>query len=323
MKLILRVLLAVFITCSTGVVVAEQGKPKAQSFSDIRADILATITSINEIRLIMINSDLNNKNNNKKVDNETFTRLTSNIKSNNTTVKKLTNELKSNNIRLSILESATFSKADNNFNDYITLSSKKIFNVNLVQTHRGSVDCDATTDTYRYLRTPNDNFVDIVETITRHELSGKVCFERDVIKRKTATELLYLSSQNKIYNDYSVNDIATYTDPVKVLVSTMEKGKSFGSGGTIKYQSNGLSNTLVFNKVSTLLDTDVELTLTVNEAEKTYFNCIIIGTRSNSTVSTEWYCPGDGLVKRIAFFPGVKNKPSRSEIITLKYIAQY
>ncbi len=308
------------------VVVAAEQPAKTENYKTIRADILSTITSINEIRLIMINSELKGASGGSGTgDGKTVTRLTTNVSENNKTLKELSNEAKSNDIRLSIIESSIFSKSDNHFSDYVTSSSKKVFAIKLVQNRRGDSDCDALTDTYTFLRTPNYNndAVDIIESIKRHDISGKVCFERDVIKRKTASELLYISNQNKVYNEYPVNDIATYIKPVVLLTSTMEKGKSFGSGGIINYESNGTSNTLVFNKVSTLLDTEIDITLMVNQAEKTYHNCIIIGTRSNSTVSTEWYCPGDGLVKRVIFYPSASNKPARSEIITLKTIAAY
>jgi hypothetical protein len=306
------------------VTAAEQTK-KPENYKNIRADILSTITSINEIRLIMINNELKGATSGGTGtgDGKAVTRLTTNVSENNKSLKELNNEAKSNNIRLTILESSIFSKTDNHFDDYITSTSKKIFAIKQVQNRRGDTDCDALTDTYQYLRTLNYDAVDIIETITRHDISGKVCFERDVIKRKTPTKLLYVSKQNKIYNEYQVNDIATYIEPVVLLTSTMEEGKSFGSGGIINYVSNGVTNTLVFNKVSTVLNTETEITLTVNDAEKTYLNCIIVGTRSNSTVSTEWYCPGDGLVKRVIFYPSTKNKAARSEIITLKSIAAY
>jgi len=321
MKLLISLIITTTILCFSATVFAIDKNSKAQNFDDIRADILATITSINEIRLIMINSNLDKtKNTGNQASSKKFTRLTTNVSKNNNTLTDLLNEAKSNNIRLSILENSTFSIDENNFNDYITTSTSKKFNIKLVQSRRDSLDCDPTLDSYTYIRTPNDNGIDIIETITRYDISGKICFQRDNVKRKTASELLYLSSKNKIYNDYPVNDIATYTKPVIVLTSTMKKGKSFGSGGIITYESNGSSNTLVFNKVSTVLDNEAEITLIVNNAEKTYLNCLIIGTRSNSTVSTEWYCPGDGLVKRVIFYPGVADKPSRSEIITLKTI---
>jgi len=322
MKFIIGVLVTVIFTCSSSLVLAEAKKSKAQNFKELRADILSTITSINEIRLVMLNSELNRKK--KKVPSVNDAKLFSNVTDNNTTIKELTKETKSNDIRLSILEKSIFSKEDNDFNEYITSSTTKKFNVKLVQSREENIECDAITDTYTYARKPDTNDgVEIIETITRLDVSGKICFKRDILKRKTATQLLYVSSQNKIYNDYPVYDIATYTKPVIVLTSSMEQGKSFGSGGIITYESNGVTNTLVFNKVSTLLDTEAEITLTVNLAEKTYLNCLIIGTRSNSTVSTEWYCPGDGLVKRIIFYPSAANKPSRSEILTLRNIEQY
>jgi len=326
MKSLIQLLLMALVTCSLSVVfAAEQAPAKTPTLSGIRADILATITSINQIRLIMINAELKGDgsgNNTNKGNGKTITRLTTNVSENNKTLKNLRNEAKSNDIRLSILEKATFSKADNDFNDYITTTSQKIFSIQSVQNSR-TAECDPITDTYSYLRTLNNDDIDIIETITRYDISGKVCFERDVFKRKTPTALLYLSNKNKIYNNFPVNDIVTYTDPVVVLTSTMELGRSYGSGGTITYESNGTTNTLVFNKVSTLLNENAEITLTVNQAEKTYLNCLIIGTRSNSTVSTEWYCPGDGLVKRVIFYPSVKNKPARSEISILTTIASY
>ncbi len=322
MKYISGLIIAVALTSTSSIVVAEVKKAETQNFSDIRADILTTITSINELRLMMINNDL--KNNKNSGSSKNVKKLVSNVKTNNRTLKELTNEAKSNSIRLAILEKRTFSKGDNDFNEYVTRTTKKVFKIQQVQTRRSEIDCEAVTDTYNYSRVMNSNDVtDITETITRHDVTGRVCFKRKVHKRKTQTELLYVSNQNKIYNDLPVNDFVTYTDPVIVLTSSMEKGKAFGSGGVINYASNGTSNTLVYNKVSTMLNADAEITLTINDAEKTYLNCLIIGTRSNSTVSTEWYCPGDGLVKRIIFFPGVGEKPSRSEIVTLKTIAAY
>jgi len=325
MNLIIRILVTIVFVYSSGILLAAGQQSKVQSLKTIRADILSTITSINEIRLIMINSELKGDGSNSdttKGNGKTVTRLTTNVTENNKVLKELRNEALSNDIRLSILEKATFSKAENNFNDYITSTSQKIFNIKSVQSSRNT-DCDPMTDTYTYNRTQNYDDIDIVEKIVRHDISGKVCFERDVFKRKTPSELLYLSSHSKVYNDYPVNDIATYTNAVTVLTSSMEKGKSFGGGGMITYESNGTVNTLVYNKVSTLLNEDAEITLLVNQAEKTYLNCLIIGTRSNSTVSTEWYCPGDGLVKRIIFYPSVANKASRSEIITLNSITAY
>ncbi len=336
-----------------------EANDSATPHTDVREEILATITSINELRLLMLKTEMKNKEREQqekelkqqeKLKQEQVLKaqtntvepeppaatqekttntvnvintIESNVTNNNEALKELINETKSNNIRLSILEKRTFSKAENDFNDYVTQSSKKVFVVELAQTRRGDIDCDAVTDTYSYTRTTIDENIDIVETITRHDVAGSICFERDVYKRKTPTELLYLSNQNKIYNNFPVNDLVTYTDPVIVLASFMEKGISFGSGGIITYQSNGQTNKMVFNKVSTMLNDNAELTLVVNDAEKTYSNCLIIGTRSNSTVSTEWYCPGDGLVKRVIFYPSVENKPARSEIITLRTIAAY
>ncbi|MFV2060563.1 MAG: hypothetical protein ACC653_07745 [Gammaproteobacteria bacterium] len=329
MKYLIPVVFLAINMCSLGMVSAGEQSTKPENYKTIRADILATITSINEIRLIMINSELKGSNaaggTSGTGDGKVVSRLTTNISENNKTLKELNNQVKSSDLRLSILESSLFTKTNNHFENYITSTSEKVFSIKLVQNRRGESDCDAITDTYVYLRTPNynDNAVDIIETITRHDISGKVCFQRDVIKRKTPTKLLYISNQNKVYNEYPVNDIASYIEPVVLLTSTMEEGKSFGSGGIINYVSNGTTNTLVFNKVSTVLNSEAKLTLTVNQAEKTYRNCIIIGTRSNSTVSTEWYCPGDGLVKRVIFYPSIKNKPARSEIITLKSIAAY
>ncbi len=350
--------LAVFVSAILfsvhGTSVAEVNS-SATPHTDVREEILATITSINELRLLLLKTEMKDKEREKlkqaeklkqeqalkvqtnavepelavaqeKSTNNTVSvvsAIESNVTNNNEALENLINETKSNNIRLSILEKRTFSKAENDFNDYVTKSSNKVFVVELAQTRRGDVDCDAVTDTYSYNRTTTDENIDIIETITRHDIAGSICFERDVFKRKTPTELLYLSNQNKIYNNFPVSDLVTYTDPVIVLASSMEKGISFGSGGIITYQSNGQTNKMVFNKVSTMLNDNAELILVVNDAEKTYSNCLIIGTRSNSTVSTEWYCPGDGLVKRVIFYPSVENKPARSEIITLRSIAAY
>ncbi|VAW92139.1 hypothetical protein MNBD_GAMMA22-2370 [hydrothermal vent metagenome] len=357
-KLKIGIFLSAILSSVYGTTMAQDS---ATLHTEIREDILATIKSINELRLLMLKNEVQEKERQKQEKlklqsqkqtiktqaplieqalsteqvpsspvqtknikpNNTISIIEAKVTDNNKVLNDLSNDIKSNNIRLSILEKRTFSKADNDFNDYVTKSSKKVFVVELAQTRRGDIDCDAVTDTYAYTRTAIDDNIDITETITRHDVAGSICFEREIYKRKTPTELLYLSNQNKIFNNFPVDDLVTYTEPVIVLASSMKKGISFGSGGIITYQSNGQTNKMVFNKVSTMLSDNAELTLIVNDAEKTYSNCLIIGTRSNSTVSTEWYCPGDGMVKRVIFYPSVANKPARSEITTLRTITAY
>ncbi len=186
------------------------------------------------------------------------------------------------------------------YKNYQSSATTKTFTVSPMNNNGG---CTTTTVTYSFQRTAATN--GLVKTVTEIDdsvaNSSTVCIEKKFTYLETPTKLTLVSLSRNIPDAVNpTNILNTYDTPVTELTRAMELGKTIGDAAIRTKINNGVTSTDVFLYKATLLEIEESLTLTVNNVETTFSNCLIFDIERNfQNRSTEWLCPGEGVVKRL------------------------
>jgi hypothetical protein len=187
--------------------------------------------------------------------------------------------------------------------DYLSSATTKVFSINFGD-GTGDQACNAITEVQSFQRTPNGNDTTIVKTSTQNttdpvDAANEVCLETVKTYNLTPEEFSFVSNVRTTLNSTESN-LVNFDTPITQFTSTMEIGKTTGDSDfrTSTGSVTQISFRSSFAYSATLLKVEPTLILTINGASKTYTNCLIFKIDRNTKIYNDWYCPGEGLVKR-------------------------